>query len=354
MRKFAVCSGFLGAGKTSVMMALSRTTLDNHGKIAMICNDLGSEDLADNRYAALQGCNVSELTGSCICYQRENLAARLDRLFEQEGCELVLSDIPGFGVGALDHVYHGLRQDYPGRYELAPFLVVVEMRTLDYLRNGEDQDLRYILHAQLLEADLIALNKCDLLSAQALRQGLSYLENAYPQACALGVSALTGQGIDTLARKLTQGTASLRKPEIGYGGAEFRHAMGRMSEFNCRFFTQVCCNDFDGTAYLCELAERIRVGVRAAGGEIPHLKLLAWSDDGDFARVDLLGIHRPVEICRPFERYHENLAIILNSSAACDAAALQKVMTTAISEAAERFRLSDTIFQTEWFDIGKP
>lgn len=354
MKKFAVCSGFLGAGKTTVMMALSQRTLDNHGKIAMICNDLGSEDLADNRYAALQGCNVSELTGSCICYQREKLAARLDRLFDQEGCELVLSDIPGFGVGALDHVYHGLRQDYPGRYDLAPFLVVVEMRTLNYLQEGEDPDLRYILHTQLLEADLIALNKCDLLSAEEQRRGLSYLKKAYPHACALGVSALTGQGIDILARKLMQGTASLRKPDIGYGGAQFCRAMGRMSEFNCRFFAQVCCNDFDGTASLCDLAERVRTGVRAVGGDIPHLKLLAWSPDGDFARVDLLGVDRPVEICKSFEGPHESLAVILNSSAACDSVTLQNVMSTSISGMAERFRLSVTVFQTEGFGIGKP
>lgn len=354
MRKFAVCSGFLGAGKTTVMMALTQRSGGQHGKIAMICNDLGSEDLADNRYAELQGCNVSELTGNCICYQRENLAAQLDRLFDQEGCELVLSDIPGFGVGALDHVYHGLQQDYPGQYNLAPFLVVVEPRTLNYLQNGEDPDLRYILHTQLMEADLIALNKCDLLSAEQQRQALSYLTSTYPHASALGVSALTGQGIDMLAQKLMKGTASLSKPDIGYGGVEFRRAMGRMSEYNCRYFSQVCCNEFDGTAYLCDLAERVRVGVHAAGGEIPHLKLLAWSPDGDFGRVDLLGIHRPVEICKSFDRSCENLAVIINSSAACDCAMLEGVMMTSISEAAERFQLSVTIFQTECFGIGKP
>ena len=353
MRKFAVCSGFLGAGKTSVMMALTRRDSEKYGKTAMICNDLGSKDLADNRYAALRGCNVSELTGACICYQRENLAARLDRLFDGEGCSLVVSDIPGFGVGALEHVYHGLQRDYPGRYALAPFLVVVEPQTLNSLQSGKNQELCYILRTQLAEADLIALNKCDLLSAEEQQRALAYLGNAYPHARALGVSALTGEGIDALAQALIQGKASLRAPDIGYGGAEFNQAMGKMSEYNCRYFAQVCCNTFDGTAYLTDLAERVRAGVRAAGGEIPHLKLLAWGPDGDFARVDLLGIDRPAEVCKPFERPCESLAVILNSSAACDCAALETVMTAAISGAAERFRLSVTFFPTECFGIGK-
>ena len=41
MRKFAVFSGFLGAGKTTLMMALTRYCNANCGAAAMISNDLG-------------------------------------------------------------------------------------------------------------------------------------------------------------------------------------------------------------------------------------------------------------------------------------------------------------------------
>ena len=56
MRKFAVFSGFLGAGKTTTMMALTKHLTENNVKAAMISNDLGSGvNLADNRYAQLCG-----------------------------------------------------------------------------------------------------------------------------------------------------------------------------------------------------------------------------------------------------------------------------------------------------------
>ena len=93
MNKFAVCSGFLGAGKTTTMMALTNWHTAHRGKAAMISNDLGGQGLADDRFARLAGCNASELTDECICYQRGNLLARLNELFA-DGCELVLSDIP--------------------------------------------------------------------------------------------------------------------------------------------------------------------------------------------------------------------------------------------------------------------
>ena len=67
MRKFAVFSGFLGSGKTTTMMALTRYTTAHHAKAAMISNDLGEGvTLADHRYALLSGCSAAEITGECI------------------------------------------------------------------------------------------------------------------------------------------------------------------------------------------------------------------------------------------------------------------------------------------------
>ena len=162
MKKFAVFSGFLGSGKTTAMMALTKYTCEGHGKTAMISNDLGhGVSLADNRFACLSGCNASEMTDECICYQNENLADRLNSLYADD-CELVISDIPGFGVGALEHVYHGLTEKFPGEYELAPFTVLVEPTTVELLRTGKSGDMEYLYNTQLVEADLIVLNKTDL------------------------------------------------------------------------------------------------------------------------------------------------------------------------------------------------
>ena len=49
MHKFAVFSGFLGSGKTTTMIALTKYHTTHHGKAAMISNDLGGKGLADNR-----------------------------------------------------------------------------------------------------------------------------------------------------------------------------------------------------------------------------------------------------------------------------------------------------------------
>ena len=351
MGKFAVISGFLGSGKTTAMMALTRYCGAHHGRAAMISNDLGHGTLADHRLAKLSGVNASEITGECICYRKEDLAKRLNACYA-EGCELVLSDIPGFGVGALDHVYHGLSKLYPGQFQLAPFTVLVEPRTVDLLDRGAGEDLAYLCHAQLLEADLILLNKCDLLTGQERETALARLRERYPEARVLPMSARTGEGLEEVCRALLQGEASLRRVRIDYKSPAYRSAMGKLSEYYLQYVGTVCCNDFDGDAYLLTLAERVRDAVRDAGGEIPHMKFLAWEPEGDFGKVDLLGTDRPIEVTRRFTRPCVSLAVVLNASAACPHKTLDSLVTDTVGQVSEEFRLELMIHRRECFGMG--
>jgi hypothetical protein len=265
----------------------------------------------------------------------------------------VISDIPGFGVGALEHVYHGLTKKYPGRFALAPFTGLAEPRTVELLRRDAGGDLEYIYRAQLLEADLILLNKCDLLDEAGKQADLQCLRETYPQARVIPISALRGEGMEELALALKEGKASMRRPDIGYGGRACKAAMRRMSEYYLQYHAAVCCNDFDGNAYLMALARRVQADVQATGYEIPHLKLLAWEPEGDFGKVDLLGTDRPLEVTRRFARPCTDVAVILNANAACPAAVLDGVIRSAVEETSDRYQLELRYFKKECFNLGE-
>lgn len=352
MKKFVVFSGFLGSGKTTTMMALTKYFTEHHGKAAMISNDLGKQNLADNKLAVLSGCNASELTGECICYQTENLVDRLDQLFDQETCELVISDIPGFGVGALDHVYHTLQKRYTDRYQLAPFTAIVEPNTVKMLSSNTGGDLTYILNTQLLEADLIVLNKCDLINEEEKQSMQNYLRATYPQAKVVSISALTGEGLEDLSQVLINDNASMHLPDIGYGGEAFMNSIGKMSEFYTQYYATVCCNDFDGNDYLMTMAKAIQEEFKAAGAEIPHLKLLAWEPEGDYGKVDLIGVDRTIEVVKTFEKPCTEFAVMLNGTAACPSTVFEKIMTDAYETISEQFNLSLMIYKKECFGMG--
>ena len=353
MKKFAVISGFLGAGKTTAMMALTRYCCEHGGKAAMISNDLGEGVmLADHRLAQLGGCRALQITDECICFCLDLLAERLETCFA-EGCELVVSDIPGFGVGALEHVYHGLARNCPGRFELAPFTVLIEPHHAKLLRLEQAGDMGTILDAQLKEADLIVLSKLDLPDEAERAEELAWLAQRYPQAEILPLSAATGEGLDRLALALCEGKASLRHPDIDYDADDLQDAMGSLSEYYLQYRALVCCGGFDGNAYLRELAEAIRAAIGGAGFELPHGKLLAWGPEGDYGKADILGVDRPVELPQRFTRPCTDLAVLLNASAACPDRTLERLIGEAVKELSARYQLELTIFKKDHFGLGE-
>lgn len=352
MKKFCVFSGFLGSGKTTAMIALNRYFSAHCGKTAMISNDLGhGVNLADHRFAQLSGCNASEMTEECICYQTDKLAERISEYFD-DGCELVVSDIPGFGVGALEHVYHGLSEKFPGMFSLAPFTVLIEPDTVALLRSGRGGDLRYILATQLAEADLIVLNKCDTIDAERTECDRRWLTRNYPSASCVCISALTGEGLEELSLALKNGSASMRRPDIGYGGSDFMKAMGGISEYYLQYHSTVCCNTFDGNAYLLAISEAVREKLKETGFEIPHLKLLAWDAEGDYGKADLIGSLRDTVLAHGFTKSCTELAVILNASALCPAARLGELITAAALSVSEQYQLETVIFKEECFGVG--
>ncbi len=338
MPKFAVISGFLGAGKTSVMMALTK----HDPAAAMISNDLGEGvELADHRFAKLSGCSASQITDECICFCHDRLLQELERRF-QEGKTLVVSDIPGFGVGALEHVYHGLA----GKLDFAPLTVLVEPAAIEALRSGGD--LAHIQDAQLREADLIVLNKCDLLSPAEVELACAFLASRYPEAEVLAISARRGDGIDALCRAIREGSASMRHPEIDYEGDALQNEMASLSEYYLQYHAIVCCFDFDGTDYLRALAEEIARNPVA----IPHLKLLAWTPDGDYGKVDWMH-GQALEITRPFSRPCTELAVVINATAACEPKRLDSMISVAEQTVSDRFQLEVTVHKRECFGMGE-
>lgn len=354
--KYMVTSGFLGAGKTTSMLAFARSINVRWGKAAILANDLGASNIVDADFTATSDVLTTSIAGNCICYQHENLVDKLRQLVSG-GATVIFSDIPGCGIGALDHVYLQLVEREPDEFELMPFTCIVDPERMRMLMEGEGDinlpgEMRFLLDAQMAEADLIVLNKIDLLTAPEIEKRLALIRTLHPDTPVMTMSAKTGEGVDAVVDFLMTHRAAAEHREIGYGSEAFMAAERLLSWYNRRvFFEQREDRAVDFNAVIDEVFEGIREGLKKAGANVPHLKAFAAGQGEDFFKASLIGVDYPVEYDRKLTGSYSAISVIINARAAAESELMAQVVDDTLDAVAQKYGLRARTFFLEHFGM---
>ncbi len=354
--KYMVVSGFLGAGKTTSMLAFARCIDSRGGKAAILANDLGAANIVDADFTAESGVLSTSIAGDCICYQHENLVDKLRRLASC-GAGVIFSDIPGCGIGALDHVYLQLAEKEGDEFELLPFTCIVDPERLKMLMPEPEElnlpsELRFLLDAQMREAELIVLNKTDAIGPEQREKCLGLIRTLFPDTPLMSMSAKTGEGVGAVADYILSHRSAAEHREIGYGSEAFIAAESRLSWYNRRvYFERRDSANIDFNAVLTDIFEGIRAGLKAAGGNVPHLKIFAAGEGPDYFKASLTGVDYGVEYDRLFDGRYTALSVIINARAAAGAEAMGAAADGALDAAAEKHGLRVRTFFLESFGM---
>ena len=354
-RKFSVCSGFLGAGKTTAMLAVANYLEKTGCKTALICNDLGDGNLVDGLYTA-ENCRCScTIAGGCICYNTETLVDKIRRFTDEQGAGLVISDIPGCGVGALDHVYFKLAREYPGEFDLAPFTVVCDPLRLHAIMPGKErprlpEEMDYLFRTQLLEADAIVFNKTDTVSQEEREECIAFLKETFPGVPVFATSAKTDEGIPALAEHMRAASARLTEIDTGYGGPAFMAAEEKLSWYDRRF-TLTADAPFDANEaarFYMETAARLFI---EADRNVPHLKLFAMGRENDYLKLSLIDAYAPLSIDREAKHPAGSFTFYVNARAAAESEKTAALLESTLQQTAAHCGAAYEIKETEYFGM---
>jgi cobalamin biosynthesis protein CobW len=157
-----VVSGFLGAGKTSVVRHLLRDAQAHGTRVAVISNEFGALGIDKALLGNSDGAYV-ELEGGCVCCQlSDELRDTLQMLREQVQPERIIVETSGVALPS-DTQLHFWREPVSTWVEQDIALVVVNAEQL-----LEGRDLQGTFEDQVSSADLLLLNKVDLVPSNAL------------------------------------------------------------------------------------------------------------------------------------------------------------------------------------------
>ncbi|RZQ60522.1 GTP-binding protein [Amycolatopsis suaedae] len=270
---FVPLGGFLGAGKTTTMLAAGRLLEAGGEKVSVITNDQGV-DLVDTELAHAAGvATVDEVTGGCFCCRFDDLAEVIARLRTTVRPTVVLAEAVGSCADLQATVVRPLRRLLGDTLTVAPLTVLVDpARHAELGEQDTESDLAYLYRHQLDEADVIAVNKIDAYPAEVVARVRARLRHRFPHATVVPLSARTGDGLRRLAGQWNVTAAPARVPsEVDYD--RYGAAEAELAWTNQRLRLDAVGTGFVPASWVDEFLLAFRRGAQLAGLAVGHVKL---------------------------------------------------------------------------------
>ncbi len=355
--RYIMIGGFLGAGKTTAMVRLATHLGATGARVGLITNDQSS-GLADTRIAEHAGFPVHEITGGCFCCRFDSLVEAARHLARETAPEVFIAEPVGSCVDLKATVSYPLRRLYGESFTVAPYSVMVDpvraARVLG-LEPGRpfSPKVRYVYEKQLEEADIIVVNKIDLVLAARLTALNAALEARYPHARLFAVSARDGDGLGAWF------DAVLGAPDAGASDLPIEYDVYAEGEALLGWFNatvQVSGEPFDGDAWLLAVVEDIRTTLRGRAVEIAHLKatLTPEASSGSLAAVQVTRTDETPTASWHLDGPITSGELILNLRAEGDPELLRAAGLDAVASRARLARLAATVVHEEHFRPGRP
>jgi len=169
---FTVIGGYLGAGKTTLLNHILR---NNAGlRLAVIVNDFGNINIDAELIKNQEGDTINLANGCICCSLAGGFVQALSALTEMDQPpEHILVEASGVADP------HNLSQyGYMDRLQHNGVIVVADAETVQ--AKSVDKYVGQTVVWQLQSADLILLNKIDLVNAEALRNVHTWLQELVP------------------------------------------------------------------------------------------------------------------------------------------------------------------------------
>ncbi len=357
--RYIMIGGFLGAGKTTSVAKLAQHLSDQGRKVGLITNDQGSE-LVDTAMLRSRGYATEEISGGCFCCRFNSLVDAAKNLTDKTRPDTFIAEPVGSCTDLVATVTYPLRRMYGGNFSIAPLSVLVDpiraQRVLGLAEGGNfSEKVIYIYRKQLEEADIIVINKTDLLDAGALSALQFALRKNFPHAEIIRVSARGGEGVEEWFAKITDAEQVARRVmEVDYEVyAEGEALLGWLNAT----VNITATEDFEAAAVMKALGNTVRDKLVAQSAEIAHFKM-TFSPDTGFAETGVVNLVRSdyvPELSQDLEEPTAGGQLILNLRAEADPDLLADSVVAGVSSLTQAFPgMSANMDHLEHFKPGKP
>ncbi|MDY0387859.1 MAG: GTP-binding protein [Methanolobus sp.] len=160
--KIIIIGGFLGSGKTTTLMKLSKHLIENGHKVAIIVNEVGEVGV-DGETMSVGGLVTREITSGCICCTLlTSMEITLNTLMEEYGPDVVI--IEPTGIAFPLQIKEGIELMSLEDLSFAPIVTLVDASRMTM----EMKQIPRFIENQIKDSEIVCLNKIDLVDMETL------------------------------------------------------------------------------------------------------------------------------------------------------------------------------------------
>jgi G3E family GTPase len=188
-------SGFLGSGKTTLMIDLGKRLGRKGKRVAIIVNEVGEVGV-DGALIDAYGLNSVELTEGCICCSLSGSLQNTLRVVANEyKADIIFIEPTGI---ALPSKINGIIRTSMVEHESKLGICVVDAFRAPRIY----QEAELFFRRQIEDVDLVAVNKMELVSPEQLLEVEELVGRLNPKATVLKMSAKEDRGVEDIEVRL--------------------------------------------------------------------------------------------------------------------------------------------------------
>lgn len=357
--KLIFVGGFLGSGKTTALAGIAKRLLALGKKVGIVTNDQ-SDNLADTvivrEMLSELGVPIEEVVAGCFCCKFEELIDNIEKILVHKP-DILLGEPVGSCTDFVAAVANPIKIHYHEAFRFAPFSTMVDPDRVRELLLAETEsnfpeEVAYLFGKQLEEADILVLNKIDLVAEAEVERLISVLTEKYPEKEIIAISATKGVGVDKWLESLLSGRpgANTVLRQIDYD--RYARAEAVLGWLNAAI--RISSNRlFAADKFVMELFIELRESFKQQKGEIGHLKSV-FTSGGKSLWINLTNLSSAPMVSGKSLSTLSKGSLILNARVQLEPEILEKIVRADLATVAERFAINAEIDDLQCFSPAYP
>jgi G3E family GTPase len=347
-------SGFLGAGKTTLMLSAADDLRAKGINVACVTNDQG-EQLVDSKMVLQKEIPLQQIQGGCFCCRFDELVDSINEIMDEHHPDIILAEAVGSCTDLVATVIKPLRSFHGDKLDIRPLTVVIDPHRLSELLSQNTsftEEIMYLFRKQLEEAQCILLNKTDLYTKKQIDELRGKLKHQYNSAHVLDLSALGSKGVDNwLDYIVLNEIKDLPNLEIDYD--IYAEGEAQLGWLNASFTLDG--HIADAGVFCKGLFEGIFNELRAAKAEVAHFKL--WSQDAENS-LKISAVQNSGSYLMDHTTSHgwtsDRLAVWVNARVNLEPCKLNAIVSQALRSIEQDYRIHISVEQMNCFSPSRP